>query len=275
VNNIGAPAYKLSKHLSKTLKDYIHLDYQFNTQNSTTMALELDQPTIHATHRLMTLDISDMYVNIPTHDTLQITKALLNRQNNTLITGQMIHLLKTALQQNYFKFADTYYQPTQGLSMGSPLSGNIAEIFLQHFEQSHLKQLLENKATIYYTRYVDDILIIYNTEHTSPEHICKQANKIHPNLIFTPTHEEENTISFLELQLTRRHKKLDINIYRKPTTTDTTINYMSNHPTEHKLAAYRYMIHRMLTLPLTQTNWETERRTILDRPQQQLPDTSH
>ena len=160
MNNIGAPAYKLSKYLSKTLKDYIHLDYQFNTQNSTTLALELDQLTIHATHRLMTLDISDMYVNIPTHDTLQITKALLNRQNNTLITGQMIHLLKTILQQNYFKFADTYYQPTQGLSMGSPLSGNIAEIFLQHFEQSHLKQLLENKAILYYTRYVDDILII-------------------------------------------------------------------------------------------------------------------
>ena len=26
--------------------------------------------------------------------------------------------------------------------------------------------------------------------------------------------------------------------YRKPTTTDTTINYLSNHPTEHKIAAY-------------------------------------
>jgi hypothetical protein len=117
--------------------------------------------------------------------------------------------------------------------MGSPLSGTIAEIFLQHFEQTHLKHLLENKAIIYYTRYVDDILIIYNTEHTSPEHICEQANKIHPNLKFTPTHEEDNTISFLDLQLPRRHKKLDINIYRKPTTTDTTLNYLSNHPTEH------------------------------------------
>jgi len=263
VNNIGAPAYKLAKHLSKTLKDYIHLDYQFNTKNSTTLAQELDQLSIQTTHRLMTLDISDMYVNIPIHDSIRIAKTLLTRQNNALITGQMIQLLETILQQNYFKFENTFYQPTQGLSMGSPLSGTIAEIFLQHFEQSHLKHLLENKAIIYYTRYVDDILIIYNTEHTSPEHICEQANRIHPNLKFTPTHEEDNTISFLDLQLTRQHKKLDINIYRKPTTTDTTINYLSNHPTEHKLAAYRYMIHRMLTLPLTQSNRETEWRTIL------------
>jgi len=102
----------------------------------------------------------------------------------------------------------------------------------------------------------------YTTQNTPPPNIY--ANKIHPNLKFTPTHEEDNTINFLDLQLTRRHKKLEINIYRKPTTTDTTINYMSNHPTEHKLAAYRYRIHRMLTLPLTQTNWETEWRTILD-----------
>ena len=134
--------------LSKTLKDYVHLDYQFNTLDSMTLATELDRLTIQDTHRLMTLDISDMYVNIPTHDSLRITKILLAWQNNTLITGQMIHLLETILQQNYFKFEDTFYQPTQGLSMGSPLSGTIAEVFLQHFEQSHLKHLLENKAII-------------------------------------------------------------------------------------------------------------------------------
>ena len=96
----------------------------------------------------MTLDISDMYVNIPTHDSIRIAKALVARQNNKLITGQMIQLIETILQQNYFKFENTFYQPTHGLSMGSPLSGTIAEIFLQHFEQSHLKHLLENKAII-------------------------------------------------------------------------------------------------------------------------------
>jgi hypothetical protein len=48
---------------------------------------------------------------------------------------------------------------------------------------------------------------------------------------------------------------MEINIYRKPTTTDITINYLSNHSVEHKLAAYHYHINRMLSLPLTkQTN---------------------
>jgi hypothetical protein len=46
-------------------------------------------------------------------------------------------------------------------------------------------------------------------------------------------------------------------IYRKPTTTDTTINFTSKHPMEHKISTYRYLINRMTSLPLT-----TERRKI-------------
>ena len=45
--------------------------------------------------------------------------------------------------------------------------------------------------------------------------------------------------------------------------TDTTINYLSNHSMEHKLAAYRYYIERMLNLPLNHTDQLTEWQTIL------------
>jgi hypothetical protein len=44
---------------------------------------------------------------------------------------------------------------------------------------------------------------------------------------------------------------------------DTIINYFSNHPLEHKLAAYRYHIERMLTLPLTKDRQHNEWKTIL------------
>jgi len=38
--------------------------------------------------------------------------------------------------------------------MGSPLSGILAEIFLQYYEQLTLKNILETKAIINYNRYV-------------------------------------------------------------------------------------------------------------------------
>jgi hypothetical protein len=90
------------------------------------------------------------------------------------------------------------------------------------------------------------------------ETIFHYINSIHPNLTFTPTQERKKTINFLDLHITRKNKTLDINIYRKPTTTDTTIYYYSNHPTEQKLAAYRFLINRMLSPPLTQTNKNKE-----------------
>ena len=44
--------------------------------------------------------------------------------------------------------------------MGSPVSGTIAEIFIQHLEDSLIKHLLDSKTIEFYARYVDDILII-------------------------------------------------------------------------------------------------------------------
>jgi hypothetical protein len=117
--------------------------------------------------------------------------------------------------------------------MGFPISGIVAEIFLEHLENSKLNQIREAKNIVFYTRYVDDILIIYNTEKISFETIHNYLNKIHHNLEFTPTHEH-NIISFLDLLIIRQPSKIEIDIYRKPTTTHSTINFTSNLPADKK-----------------------------------------
>jgi hypothetical protein len=43
-------------------------------------------------------------------------------------------------------------------------------------------------------------------------------------------------------------------VYRKPTTTNVMINNNSCHPQEHKLAAFKNWIHRLLTLPLNENS---------------------
>ena len=73
---------------------------------------------------------------------------------------------------------------------------------------------------------------------------------------------KQYTINFLDLYIIRKTNKLEFDIYRKPSTTDITITYLSNHPIEHKLAAYRYHINRMLTLPLTKERRTHEWKTI-------------
>jgi hypothetical protein len=45
--------------------------------------------------------------------------------------------------------------------MGSPVSGLVAKIYLQHFEDM-MKHSVENGEITYYNRYVDDIVIIFD-----------------------------------------------------------------------------------------------------------------
>ena len=80
---------------------------------------------------------------------------------------------------------------------------------------------------------------------------------------FKPTNEEHNTISYLDLSIHRNDNNLDLSIYRKPTSTDICIHYLSNHPNKHKTAAFRYYIHRMQTLPITNDAKHKEWDTIL------------
>ena len=96
-------------------------------------------------------------------------------------------MLGTILGQNYFTFQDHCYQPDKGVAVGSPLSGIMAEIFLQHLEDSHIKPFLESKCITFYSRYVDDIIIVYDTTCTDPETIVQHANSMHINLQLTPT----------------------------------------------------------------------------------------
>ena len=75
--------------------------------------------------------------------------------------------------------------------------------------------------------------------------------------------EENNTINYLDISIHRNNNNIDLNIYRKPTSTDTTIHFSSNHPHEHKTAAFRHYIHRMITLPITEKSKQEEWNTIL------------
>jgi hypothetical protein len=123
--------------------------------------------------------------------------------------------------------------------MRSPISSPTADIFLQNYEDKYIKQFLEAKSIIFYARYVDDILIIFDKTKTNPQNINKYINKIHNELKLTPKHEEHNSINYLDLIIRRQHNKFNIDTYRKPTATDTTINFLSNHPIEQKIAAFR------------------------------------
>ena len=71
-----------------------------------------------------------------------------------------------------------------------------------------------------------------------------------------------NTLAFLDLQITISNQKLHYPIFRKPNFTDTVISFSSNHPTTTKFAAFYSMFHRLLSIPMNNTNFNKELNII-------------
>jgi hypothetical protein len=132
-----------------------------------------------------------------------------------------------------------------------PISSTIAETYLQYLENIYIKHWMESKEILFYKCYVDDILIAYDPEKTNEQIILQRINNIDSKLQLKMTTEENNTINYLDILIRRNIINITIEIYRKPTETGTVIHYKSNHPHEHKIAAFLYYVNRLITMPIT------------------------
>ena len=76
-----APAYKIAKKLSNILKTYVPLTYAFNIRNSTHLIKDISEIPYTPGLQLASLDISDMYSNIPTNEVEHIIRLLCKQQD--------------------------------------------------------------------------------------------------------------------------------------------------------------------------------------------------
>ena len=74
--------------------------------------------------------------------------------------NQIIQIVKLSTSNCLFKYNNIYKQQKFRLPMGSPINGILACLFL---ESKAFKYILPND--IHYSRYIDDILIIYPNKY--------------------------------------------------------------------------------------------------------------
>lgn len=262
VNFTTAPSYKISKKLDTILRNHIKLQNNNSVKNSLQLITMTDNLEIVDRHVMASLDITNLYTNIPVNTTIEIIKT--NLENNSTMDSkhikELITMLKTVLEQNYFIFNDSYYIQEDGLAMGSPLSSIMAEVYLNHVENLHIlsdKNPQKDKI-LFYKRYVDDIFLIFNGNTRQLEVLCKYVNGLTPKLKFTLETECTGTLNFLDLTIKKKDNKLQFSIYRKPTTTDHTIHATSYHSQSVKMSAYNSLVHRLLSVPLSVEDYANE-----------------
>jgi len=100
--------------------------------------------------------------------------------------------------------------------MGSPISSTVAEIYLQFLEETHTEQWSKSREVVYYKRYVDDILIIFDQNRTNEQAIINQANSIDKHLQFRMSTEENKLTNYLDLSIHRNDNNIDMDSTENP-----------------------------------------------------------
>ena len=232
-------------------------------KNTTDLLQKLQVNPMSTNFTLASLVITNLYSNIPVTETRTIlTDTLKYHQTDPQTQHELLMWYDVITRQNYFSHKQDLLSQRDGLAMGAPSSGLIAELFLQHMEHVHLTHLSHKHGNIDYFRYVDDILIIFNPELSDIQSILKDFNALHPKLHFTAETERDNTINFLDISIQKTSHNLRTSIYRKPTFTDSIIPYTSNHPTQHKYAAVKYLYHRLNSYDLHEQEYKQELNII-------------
>jgi hypothetical protein len=137
---------------------------------------------------LASLDIINLYSNIPVKETRTILADTLKYyQTDPQTQQELLMRYDVTTRQNYFAQNQDIISQHDGLAMGAPSSGLIAELFLQHTDNTHLAHLSHKHRIINYDyfRYVDVTLLIFDPNHTDIQTIIADFNAIHPTRLFT------------------------------------------------------------------------------------------
>jgi hypothetical protein len=85
----------------------------------------------------------NMYTNIPTEIISNIITEILNKLNTKAqVTKELILIINTILDQNYFKYNNQFFQQTKGLPMEAPTSSILSEVYLQYIEHTNIINIL-------------------------------------------------------------------------------------------------------------------------------------
>jgi len=238
VSNIGTPPYQLSKHLSGLLNQHTGKTAH-HVKNSFHFIRILESLTIKPGDLMVSFDMVSLFIKVPVEEPL----TLLSQHFN----DDILALYKHVLTSTYFSVDGQFYEQTDGVAMGSPLSPVIANFYMEDFEMKAIKKAT-HKPTCWY-RYVDNIFAIWPYGKEKLTDFLNHLNGIHNNIQFTVEREDEGHLPFLDTDIYRKMDgSLGYRVYQKPTHTNLYLHQKSHHHPANKHSVLSSLVQRATAL---------------------------
>ncbi|CAF1391704.1 unnamed protein product [Didymodactylos carnosus] len=131
--------------------------------------------------------------------------------------------------------------------MGAPIAPLMAELFMTDFEEKNPASIRQNGVR-FWCRYVDDTFVLLE-KHVDPYIIAVLLSSFHLSLAFTfESKDENNSIPFLDVQITHSSPGFSTKVYRKSTFTSLLTRWDSYVPDIYKRNAIGTMVHRAIRI---------------------------
>ena len=161
VSTIKSLAYKLAKELTRILTPLAgHTAYIF--MNSTTIVSRIQDIQMTPEDRLVSFGVKSLFTEVPVEAALKVIEEKLTNdqslaERTSIPTDNLVELTSLCLRTTYFQLGEEFYKQLDGAAMGSPLSPVIANLYLEHLEETAL-QSAPLKPNLW-VRYVDDTFV--------------------------------------------------------------------------------------------------------------------
>ena len=267
VSSCTWPTHKLAEHLAKILKPLAGTTDSY-IKNSSHFAEEIKMQTINEDEELVSFDVENMYGNINVKKALEITGEYLRNDpslndRTPFNVKEILKLLGLCLNNTFFSYKEVIYKQVKGLSMGSPVSPIVADLFMEKWEQNALDCCPIDFKPRLWKRFKDDTFAIVNKGKS--EDLKIHLNKQDHDINVTSEVEKDGVISHLDCYVVRgTNGQLSTKVYRKPTHTNQYLNSKSNHPASSKRAVIYALMDRADTIPSTD-EWKSEEKATVRR----------
>ena len=162
ISSLEGSLYKISLLLAQILKPLL-LTCSGHVKNSDEVIHRLTQQNTEQLNQnkyAFSLDVISLYTTLPAHSAIDLISEHIISKNlycHKLAVTNTHQLLSIIVDNTYFSYNGNTYKQTPGLPMGSSNSGILA---ISYMNQLKRRALSICPPCIFFTRYIDDILML-------------------------------------------------------------------------------------------------------------------